>query len=90
MPYLTINKLTIKYGTEFLSLYTENGFYEEIEYLKVLQYRDEKADMYYMDNDRLKKELSGLNNNYAAVLYIEENHSSASVFIFADVNGEWR
>lgn len=90
IPYFTINKLTIKYGSEFLSLYSENGFYEDIEYLKVLQYRDEKAKMYYMDDDRLKKELSGLDDNYAAVLYIEENHSSASVFIFDDVNGEWR
>lgn len=55
VPYFKVNSLTAKYGAEFSSLYSENGFYEDIEYLKVFQYRDEKVDMVYLDDDRLKK-----------------------------------
>ena len=89
-PYFLVNDLTEKYGSEFLELYGENGFYNDIEYLKVFQYRDEKADIYCLDNDRLEKELRSLGNDYAVVLYIEENHSSASLFIFCDENGQWK
>ncbi len=90
VPYFAINKLTAKYGSEFADLYSENGFYDDIEYLKVLQYRDERADIYYLTDDRLKNKLSSLDDDHAAILYIEENHSSASIFIFGDVNGEWK
>ena len=90
IPYFKISDLTEKYGTEFEELYSENGFYNAIEYLKIIQYRNEKVDIYYLDNDKLKKELSDLNNNYAVVLYVEENHSSASLFIFYDENGQWK
>lgn len=89
-PYFMVNRLTKKYGSEFCELYSENGFYSDIEYLKVFQYRDEKADIYYLDNTRLKKELSNLSQEYAVVFYVEENHSSASFFIFYDENGSWK
>ncbi len=88
-PYVTVNHLTQKYGSEFSGLYGENGFYSDIEYLKVLQYRDEKADIYYLDNAALKRELDNLGQEYAVVLYVEENHNSASLFIFYDENGRW-
>lgn len=89
VPYFKVNSLTAKYGAEFSSLYSENGFYEDIEYLKVFQYRDEKVDMVYLDDDRLKKELDILDDDYAVVLYVEENHSSVALFIFCDANGKW-
>lgn len=90
IPYFVANDLTKKYGAEFSNLYSENGFYSNIEYLRVLQYRDKKVNIYYLDNDRLKKELTSLGNDYAVVLYIEENHSSASIFIFYDDEGQWK
>lgn len=89
-PYFVVNNLTEKYGAEFGELYSENGFYSEIEYLKIIQYRNEKVNFYYLDSDKLKKELSDLDNNYAVVLYVEEKHSSASLFIFCDENGQWK
>lgn len=90
IPYFVADNLTKKYGEEFSNLYSENGFYSNIEYLRVLQYRDKKVNIYYLDNDRLKKELTSLSNDYAVVLYIEENHSSASLFIFYDEGGQWK
>lgn len=90
IPYFMIHNLTKKYGSEFTELYRENGFYNDIEYLKIIQYRDEKADFYYSDNDKIKKELDSLDNDYAVVLYVEENHNSASLFIFSDEDGQWK
>lgn len=90
MPYFKVHNLTKKYGSEFQELYGENGFYNDIEYLKVFQYRNEKSDIYYFGNDKLKKELGNLDSNYAVVLYVEENHSSASFFVFYDENGQWK
>ena len=90
MPYFMVKNLTRKYEAEFLDLYSENGFYNNIEYLKVFQYRDEKADIYYLGNNRLKKELDDLGSDYAVILYVEENHSSAALFIFYDENGQWK
>ena len=89
-PYFVVNNLTEKYGAEFAELYSENGFYNDIEYLKIIQYRNEKVNFYYLDNDKVKNELSDLDHNYAVVLYVEENHSSASLFIFGDENGQWK
>ena len=89
-PYVMVHHLTKEYGSEFCELYSENGFYSDIEYLKVFQYRDKKADIYYLGNTGLKKELSNLTQEYAVVLYVEENHSSASIFIFYDENGQWK
>lgn len=90
VPYIRVDNLTKKYGSGFEELYNENGFYSGIEYLKVFQYQDEKVNIYGLDDDRLKKELSNLGNDYAVVLYIEENHSSASLFTFYDENGKWK
>lgn len=89
-PYFVVNHLTEKYGAEFGELYSENGFYSDIEYLKIIQYRNEKVNFYFLDNEKLNKELSDLDNNYAVVLYVEENHSSASLFIFCDESGQWK
>lgn len=60
IPYFVANNLTKRYGAEFLNLYSENGFYSNVEYLKVLQYRDKKANIYYLNNDRLKEELTSI------------------------------
>lgn len=88
-PYFQVNHLTKKYRTEFEELYSENGFYQDIEYLKIFQYRDEKVPISYLDNGKLMQELNDLNGDYAVVLYVEENHSSASVYIFSGENGQW-
>ncbi|MBR1702883.1 MAG: hypothetical protein IJ716_13200 [Lachnospiraceae bacterium] len=90
IPYFKIQKLTQKYGAEFENLYGENGFYDGIEYLKILQYRDEKADIYYLEDDHLREELKNLDDKYAVVLYVEENHSSEAVYIFEDKGGQWK
>ena len=88
-PYYSVNSLTKKYADEFLELYRDNGFYEDIEYFKVFKYRNEEVNIQCLNNKKLKNRLNNLNDDYAVVLYIEENHSSASLFIFYDVDGQW-
>lgn len=88
-PYVMVDVLTAKHGAEFSALYSVNGFYHDIEYLKVFQYRDEKVDLAYLDKNGLRRELEVLNDDCAVVLYIEENHSSAALFIFHDEDGKW-
>ena len=89
IPYFMIERLTQKYGVEFENLYSKNGFYDGIEYLRVLQYKEEKVDIYYLDDDYLREELKNLDDKYAVILYVEENHSSEAVYIFEDKNGQW-
>ena len=88
-PYYSVNSLTKKYADEFSELYRDNGFYEDIEYLKVFKYRNEEVNIQCLNNKKLKNRLNNLNDDYAVVLYIEKNHSSASLFIFYDVDGQW-
>ena len=90
VPYFRVGNLTKKYGSEFLNRYSENGFYGDIEYLKVFQYRDEKINIPYLDNTRLREELIDLSDDHAVILYVEENHSSASLFVFCDESGQWK
>lgn len=87
--YYSVNSLTKKYGSEFSELYRENGFYEDIEYFKVFKYRNEEVDIRCLNNKKLKNVLDNLNDDYAVVLYVEENHSSASLFIFFDEDDQW-
>lgn len=89
-PYYSVNSLTKKYADEFSELYRDNGFYEDIEYFKVFKYRNEEVNIQCLNNKKLKNRLNNLNDDYAVVLYIEENHSSASLFIFYDVDGQWK
>ncbi len=43
-----------------------------------------------MSNEKLKNTLDNLNDDYAVVLYVEENHSSSSLYIFYDEDGQWK
>lgn len=88
IPYIQAEKLTREYGDEFADLYTENGFYENIEYLKVLKYKDKKIWAFY-PNKRIKKEVER-EENKAVVLYVEENHSSCALYFFSLQQGEWK
>ncbi len=88
-PYYSVYSLTQKYGSEFSELYKDNGFYEDIEYFEVFKYRNEEVDIRCLNNKKLKSALENLNDDYAVVLYVEENHSSASLFIFFDKDGQW-
>lgn len=89
LPYYRVQYLTKKYGFEFLNLFSENGFYNNIEYLRVFKYRDENVNIFYLDSDELKTKINNLDDNYAVVLYVEENHNSASLFIFYDEEDQW-
>lgn len=89
-PYYSVNSLTKKYASEFSELYRDNGFYEDIEYFKVLKYRNEQVDIKCLSNEKLKNTLDNLNDDYAVVLYVEENHSSSSLYIFYDEDGQWK
>ena len=89
-PYYFVDSLTEKYGSEFSELYSENGFYENIEYFKVFKYRNEEVSIGCLGNKMLKDELDNLNDDCAVVLYVEENHSSASLFVFFDKDDQWK
>ena len=89
-PYYSVNSLTKKYASEFSELYRDNGFYEGIEYFKVLKYRNEQVVIKCLSNEKLKNTLDNLNDDYAVVLYVEENHSSSSLYIFYDEDGQWK
>lgn len=73
---------------EFNDLYKSVGFYRNIEYLKVLKYKDEEAHVYSF-NKKIRDEIENISGNEALILYIEEGHSSASLFIFAERNKQW-
>ena len=88
-PYYSVNSLTKKYASEFSELYRDNGFYEGIEYFKVLKYRNEQVVIKCLSNEKLKNTLDNLNDDYAVVLYVEENHSSSSLFMMKMVNGNY-
>lgn len=88
-PYYSVYRLTQKYGSEFSKLYRANGFYEDIKYFKVFKYRNEEVGIRCLNNKKLKDVLGKLNDDYAVVLYVEENHSSASLFIFLEKDCKW-
>ena len=88
-PYIQVERLTKKYGSEFEDRYVENGFYDEIEYMKVFKYREESAGISYIGINGLKDRLMNLGDDYAVVLYVEKNHSSASLYVFRDEDSRW-
>ncbi len=87
IPYIQAEKLTAEYGNEFKDLYVKNGFYQDIEYFKVLKYKTEKISAYY-PNKEMAKEIEQ-DKESAVVLYVEENHSSCSIYIFSSKKDEW-
>ena len=55
-PYLRVEILTIVYGNQFEHLYNESGYIQEMKYFKVMQCKQENADVYYAakgDDDRI-------------------------------------
>ena len=88
-PYFQVERLTKKYGLEFEERYKDNGYCESIDYLKVFKYHDESVDISYLDNRKLKNRLNNLGEDYALVLYIEDNHSFAELYVFHDEGDRW-
>lgn len=88
-PYLEVDRLTKKYGEEFSELYRDNGFYSDIEYLKVIKYKEESAH-FFISNKKISDEIDELSNSDALVLYIEEGHSSASLFVYTLEDNQWK
>ena len=88
IPYIQVERLTQKYGTEFEKLYSQNGFYEDIEYLKILKYKNMNACVYY-PNEEIKEDIQQ-DENSVVVLYVEENHSSCAIYIFSQDDQEWK
>ena len=52
-PYIKAEYLTIKYGKQFNELYSLNGWIDEIEFFKVIDYSENEAKVYYVEKDRL-------------------------------------
>lgn len=88
IPYIQVERLTQKYGKEFKKLYSQNGFYEDIEYLKILKYKDINACVYY-PNEEIKKNIQQ-DEDSVVVLYVEENHSSCAIYIFLEDDQGWK
>lgn len=88
IPYIQVEKLTQKYGNEFEKLYNQNGFYEDIEYFKILKYKDINACMYY-PNEEIERDIQQ-DKDSVAVLYVEENHSSCAIYIFLQDAQGWK
>lgn len=51
-PYLKVEYLTEKHGGTFAELYHSIGLFEEIEYLKVMDYSESKAEVYYVVSEK--------------------------------------
>lgn len=80
-PYYHVNLLTEKYGDEFKDRYMDIGFYDNVEYFKVIKYEKESAGIYFSDKT-ISHLMESLNDEYAAVIYVEQGHSSVSLFVF--------
>ncbi len=52
-PYIKAEYLTNKYGDQFEKLYSLNGWIDEIEFFRVIDYSDNEAKVYYVEKDRL-------------------------------------
>lgn len=52
-PYMKAEYLTMKYGKQFNELYSLNGWIDEIEFFKVIDYSENEAKVYYVEKDRL-------------------------------------
>lgn len=57
------------------------GFYDNVEYFKVIKYEKESAGIYFSDKT-ISHLMESLNDEYAAVIYVEQGHSSVSLFVF--------
>lgn len=51
-PYLKVEYLTEKHGNAFAELHQSIGMFEEIEYLKVMDYSESEAEVYYVVSEK--------------------------------------
>lgn len=51
-PYAKVELQTYRYGSEFTSLCKSNGFISEFKYLKVMNYSEEIAEVYYVTKNK--------------------------------------
>lgn len=89
-PYYQTNILTDKYGNQFKKRYEDVGLYENIEYFKVIKYKQEDIKM-YCSNSYIRTKINNLSDEYAVILYVEKGHSSVSLFAFKNSKeGDWK
>lgn len=55
--------LTVKYGDKFDTIYRENTMMGDIDYLKVLEYSDNSARVYYVSSDKAAGDVLTFVNN---------------------------
>lgn len=64
IPYIKTEYLSYKHGTEFSDLYKQTGMIDDIEYLKVLDYNENSAKVYYI----------GKNHHDGNIVYFENQN----------------
>ena len=64
IPYIKTEYLSYKHGTEFSDLYKQTGMIDDIEYLKVLNYNEDSAKVYYI----------GKNHHDGNIVYFENQN----------------
>jgi len=52
VPYIRVEILTLKYGSEFVNLYGASNMIDGIEYFKVMDYSETYAKVYYVSKGR--------------------------------------
>lgn len=57
VPYLRVEVLTWKHGTEFETLYKSSNILDDIDYFKVMNYSDTSARVYYVAKNRARADL---------------------------------
>lgn len=56
IPYLRVEYMSAKHGDTFAKSYHGTGMFEDIEYLKVMEYSEREAKVYYV----LSKKVAGI------------------------------
>lgn len=51
VPYSKVEFLTIKYGAEFSEEFNQIGMFDSVDFLRVMDYTNESAQVYYTIND---------------------------------------
>lgn len=52
VPYIKVEVLTLQHKAEFRTLYNSNGMIKDVEYLKVMDYSKESANVYYVTSGK--------------------------------------
>jgi len=89
VPRIQVNALTSQHAAEFEDRYKDIGYYEDIEYFKVIKYKGEGIDL-YVSSPGMREKLQAMGDDEAAVLYVDRNSASASILIFKEnPSGDW-